>query len=78
MTKTFNKYKQTIGSKCQVFHGTAKRTAGGVTKSGIMKKRGRCVFVKASRAAKRTKNLWKSGYTAKKGKFGFVRRKRFL
>ena len=78
MTKTWNKYKQTTGSKAQVFHGTAKHTPGGVFKDGIKQKRnGRLVFLKASRSARRTKNLWKSGFTAKKGKFGSVRRKNF-
>ena len=36
-----HKYKMLIGSRAQVFHGTAHKTAGGLIKSGIIKsKRG--------------------------------------
>ena len=30
-------YKMLIGSKAQVFHGTAYKTAGGLTKTGVKK-----------------------------------------
>ena len=33
--------EQTFGSKAQVWHGTAKKTTGGLTKSNLMKFRGR-------------------------------------
>lgn len=47
-----------IGSKVQVWHGTAERTSGGLTKSDLMKnKRGKIVSRKKSLAAKRHSNL---------------------
>lgn len=39
--------KETVGSKRQVWSGTAKHTPGGLTKSDLMKnKRGRIVSIK--------------------------------
>lgn len=40
-----------VGSRAQVFHGTAKHTSGGLTKSDLMKKNGRIVSKKQSAAA---------------------------
>ena len=60
----------TVGSRAQVMHGTAKRTSGGLTKDDLMMKNGRIVSRKASNAAKKSRNLAKAGYTAKKGEFG--------
>jgi len=64
----------TVGSRAQVMHGTAKKTSGGLTKDDLMMKNGRIVSRKASRAAKRSSNLSKAGYTAKKGEFGAYRK----
>ena len=63
--------EQTFGSKAQVWHGTAKKTSGGLTKSDLMKnKHGRIVSRrKHSMGKKSIKHLRKMGYIAKKGKF---------
>ena len=59
------------GSKAQVYHGTAKHTAGGLTKSDlVMNKRGRIVSRKQMAAGKKAiKRLVAAGYKAKKGTF---------
>lgn len=63
--------EQTFGSKAQVWHGTAKKTSGGLTKSNLMKnKHGRIVSKrKHSLGKKSIKHLRKLGYIAKKGEF---------
>jgi hypothetical protein len=63
--------KVTIGSKAQVYHGTAKHTSGGLTKKDLMKnKHGRIVSKrKHSLGKKALKNLKKAGFVAKKGTF---------
>ena len=64
-----------IGSRVQVWHGTAHHTSGGLTRKDIkMNKWGRLVSVKKSRVAKTERRLEKAGYFAEKGKFGAVRR----
>ena len=62
---------QTIGTRAQVWHGTAKKTSGGLTKSHLMKnKHGRIVSRKKHASGKKTiKHLRKLGYVAKKGQF---------
>lgn len=42
-----------VGSRAQVFHGTADRTAGGLEKKNLMLKDGRIVSKTASQAALR-------------------------
>jgi hypothetical protein len=61
----------TVGSKAQVFHGTAKHTSGGLVKSNLMKtKAGRIVSKKKHAAGKKAiTKLRKLGYVAKKGTF---------
>jgi hypothetical protein len=61
----------TVGSKAQVFHGTAKHTSGGLTKKDLMKTRKGRIVSKRKHAAglKAIKQLKKSGYVAKKGTF---------
>jgi hypothetical protein len=63
--------KVTIGSKAQVFHGTAHHTSGGLTKKDLMKtKIGRIVSRKKHSAGlKAIKKLKKLGFVAKKGTF---------
>lgn len=62
--------KLTVGSKAQVFHGTAKRTAGGLKKSDLMKHNGRIVSKKQHAAGLQAiKRLRAQGFTAKKGEF---------
>jgi hypothetical protein len=69
--KTFD---MLIGTRAQVWHGTAYKTTGGLTKSNIMKnKSGRIVSKSKYTSAKRENRLVKAGYGTKKGKFGFVK-----
>jgi hypothetical protein len=69
--KTFD---MLIGTRAQVWHGTAYKTTGGLTKSNIMKnKSGRIVSKSKYMSAKRENRLVKAGYGTKKGKFGFVK-----
>jgi hypothetical protein len=68
------KHSQTIGTRAQVWHGTAKKTPGGLTKSDLMKnKSGRIVSRAKHNTAKKEMRLVKYGYGTKKGKFGFVK-----
>ena len=46
----------TVGSRRQVWSGTAKKTSGGLTKKDLFKKKGRIRSKKASRKAKQNKN----------------------
>ena len=68
----------TVGTRAQVFHGTAKRTAGGLSKSDLfMNKRGRIVSRRASEAGKKAlRRLTRAGYKARKGKFTLFKRSR--
>jgi len=68
------KFEMLVGSRAQVFHGTAYKTSGGLIKSGLMQnKSGRIVSEKKHYTAKKENRLVKHGYGTKKGKFGFVR-----
>jgi len=60
-----------VGTKAQVWHGTAKHTSGGLKKTDLMKTRkGRIVSKKKHAAGKKAlKQLRKAGYVAKKGTF---------
>lgn len=70
-----HKYPILIGSRAQIWHGTAYKTKGGLTKADLlMNKRGHVVSKKLYNRAKREKRLEKAGYFTKKGKFGWVRR----
>ena len=65
---------QTVGTRAQVWHGNAKHTSGGLTKSNLMKnKAGRIVSRAKHTTAKREMRLVKYGYGTKKGAFGFVK-----
>jgi hypothetical protein len=70
MNKTHTK---TIGSRAEVWHGTANHTSGGLKKTNLMKnKAGRIVSSKKHATAKKDNRLVKHGYGTKKGKFGYV------
>lgn len=70
-----HKYSMLIGSRAQIWHGTAYKTKGGLTKSDLlMNKRGHVVSKKLYNRAKREKRLEKAGYFTQKGKFGWVKR----
>jgi len=68
-------YEMLIGTRAQVWHGTAFKTTGGLTHSDLMKnKTGRIVSKSKHNSAKREKRLVKAGYLTKKGHFGFVKK----
>lgn len=63
--------KDIVGSRRRVFNGNALRTTGGLTKKDLMKnKHGEIVSIKASKAAKKTKNLRKFLQPKGSGAFG--------
>lgn len=65
---------KTIGSRAQVWHGTAKKTTGGLKKSDLMKnKHGRIVSKKVSASAKKTNRL--KDFKTTKGKFVLFKKK---
>jgi hypothetical protein len=63
----------TVGTRAQVWHGTADRTSGGLTKTDLFMKNGRLRSKRASRSAKKNQNLKNAGWTFKKGEFGAIR-----
>jgi len=64
-----------IGSKAEVYHGTARMTPGGVTRAGLMTHKGRIVSKKKHAAGKKAiKHLRALGYIAKKGQFTLFRK----
>lgn len=69
-------YKELFGSREQVWNGTAYKTSGGLTRDDLlMNERGRIVSAVKFRTAKKERRLEKYGYFAKKGKFGYVKRR---
>ena len=67
-------YPDLVGSRAQVFHGTAYKTAGDLTKDNLIQNKwGRIVSKAKYDFEKGYKRLKKHGYTAKKGKFGAVK-----
>jgi hypothetical protein len=63
------------GSRAQVWHGTAYKTSGGLTKNDLMmNKHGRIVSKAKSATAKKEKRLEKAGYFTKKGTFGAIKK----
>lgn len=59
-----------VGSKAEVFHGTAKHTSGGLHKKDLMRHKGRIISRKKHEAGKKAiKHLKSLGYIAKKGTF---------
>ena len=67
-----------VGSKAQVYHGTAKHTSGGLTKKDLVQnKHGRIVSRKKMAAGKKAlKYLTRKGYKAKKGSFKLFKKHR--
>ena len=69
-----SKHEMTVGSRAQVWHGTALKTSGGLTKRELFQnKDGRIVSKKKHHTAKKENRLVKHGYGTKKGHFGFVK-----
>jgi len=69
-------FEKTNGSRAEVWHGTAKKTSGGLSKSHLMmNKHGRIVSRRKHASGKRSiKHLEKLGYKAKKGHFTLFRK----
>jgi hypothetical protein len=66
---------KTFGSRAEVFHGTAKKTTGGLEKKDLLQnKHGEIVSRKKHNTAKKEKRLEKYGFFTQKGKFGYVKR----
>ena len=66
---------KTFGSRAEVFHGTAKKTSGGLEKRDLLKnKHGEIVSRKKHISAKKEKRLEKAGFFTQKGKFGYVKK----
>jgi len=66
-------FEMLIGTRAQVWHGTAFKTSGGLTKGDLLQnKSGRIVSKAKYMTAKKDNRLVKAGYGTKKGKFGFV------
>jgi len=64
-----------IGSKAQVFHGTARQTSGGLKKSDLLYKKGRIISRRKSAAGKKAiKHLFALGFKPKKGQFTLMRK----
>jgi hypothetical protein len=67
----------TVGTKAQVYHGTAKHTSGGLKKKDLMKHKGKIVSRRKHAAGlKAIKRLRKLGYTAKKGTFKLFKKQK--
>jgi hypothetical protein len=66
--------RQVVGTRAQVWHGTAKHTSGGLIKKDLMmNKHGRIVSRRKHKTARRERRLVKYGYGAQKGRFGVVK-----
>ncbi len=64
-----------VGSKAEVFHGTAKHTSGNLHKKDLMKHKGRIISRKKHAAGKKAiKHLRELGFIAKKGTFKLFRK----
>ena len=68
-----NNFQMLFGSRAQVWHGTAYKTSGGLTKKDLVMSHGRVVSSKKHFSAKKENRLVKAGYGTKKGKFGYVK-----
>ena len=66
-----------VGTKAQVYHGTAKHTSGGLTKKDLVKnKHGGIVSRRKQKAGRKAiKTLRKLGYIARKGSFKLFSKK---
>lgn len=67
-------YLLLVGSRAQVWHETAYKTSGDLTKDDlVMNKIGRVVSSTKHKSASKEQRLKQHGYTATKGRFGFVK-----
>jgi hypothetical protein len=68
-------FEELIGTRAKVFHGTAYKTAGGLTKSDLQQnKHGRIVSKRKAAEARKTRRLEKAGYKPVKGQFVIMRK----
>lgn len=68
------KFKLLEGSRAQVWHRSAYRTAGGLTRDKLAyNKWGRVVSKRKMQQSKKDRRLEKAGYHTVKGKFGAVK-----
>ena len=68
------KFESLVGSRAQVWHGTAYKTSGSLKKNDLVQnKNGRIVSKAKHHTAKKERRLVKAGYGTKKGVFGFVK-----
>lgn len=66
-------YEHVVGTRAEVWHGSAHHTKGDLTKGDLMmNKRGRIVSRRKHASAKRERRLEKAGYKTKKGMFGYI------
>jgi len=64
-----------VGTKAEVFHGTARHTSGNLHKKDLMKHKGRIVSRrKHAQGLKAIKRLFALGYKPKKGTFKVMRK----
>ena len=64
-----------VGSKAEVYHGSASKTSGGLVKRDLIFKKGRIISRKKSMQGKKAiKHLRALGYIAKKGTFTLFRK----
>ena len=69
------KYQQLVGSRAQVWHGTAFKTSGGLKRKDLAKNKwGNIVSRRKQATAKREKRLEAHGFFARKGKFGYIKK----
>lgn len=66
-------YKMLSGSRAQVWHDTAYKTSGGLTKKNLVFLNGRVKSKAKHISAKKENRLVKYGYVTKKGAFGNVK-----
>lgn len=69
-------YQMLVGSRAQVWHGTAYKTAGGLKKKDLKKnKHGKIVSrAKSAKGPQMLKRLHRKGYFTRKGQFGYVKK----
>ena len=63
-------YEMLAGTRAQVWHGTAYKTSGGLTKDHLVYINGRVKSKSKHISAKKDNRLVKHGYVTRKGKFG--------
>ena len=67
-------YPQLVGSRAQVYHGTAYKTSGGLKREQLLQnKLGRIVSRRKYNTARKEQRLRRYGYGTRKGKFGAVK-----